>query len=277
MGDANYIREEFIKNFNSAFNKLNEEKSTSLRSFAKKCGISPSLLSMIAKGKRNPSAESIGAIGAALPIDMTEAKAMRNLAVLASKSANPHIKDKIEEFFHNTTEDVTGSMDSLWYVQAIKYYTRCEGWTEDYNKLASVFGITTKEAKSALDYLRNFERITKGIDGKYFYYKTHENYNGDSSLQRKNMLKSYRAMIERELEILDYCELTGSPYLQENYFCYHIAPIKKEKVHEVKTLIRAFARQLMEHLDDKEKGSSDEVYAFFPTLLPLSNSSNEIN
>jgi len=225
----------------------------SIRAFAQLLKMNSSSVSQMLSGKRSPSLKMI-----------------ENLSKILG--ASPEIQEQLYRFIKNkkngtkeTENNYTQiSLDAYtliadWYHYAILEMTFIEGFKSDAKWISKKLGITTTEARIAIDRLKRLNLLDErdGILIKTENFLTNFS-NGVTSNALKNL---QRKVLEMGLDAID-----NTPAEEKDITSMTFA-IVPEKLPAAKNKIKEFRRTLSEFL---ETGKQNRVYHLGIQLYPIS-------
>jgi len=240
--------------------KMKKNPHFSLRAFARRVDISPTVLSRILSGKRNLTFNLAVRIADALLFSPEERE---ELFSFFTKKSDPNntLEDKNEKQL--TIECFNAMKD--WYHYGITQLLQVKGFTEDYQWIASMLDIGQLEAKLAIDRLLRLEILARDEEGKLFRTATHFSTTSDIAssglrhFQKQILEKSITSLEEDTLEERDITSITVA--------------INEGKLQEAKLEIKKFRMRMSEFMSEGEK---TRVYNLGIHLIPLSKSTKKL-
>ena len=225
--------------------------SYSLRSYAKKLGISPAALSEIMRGRRPLTRKAARKILERLCVHPQKAEK------LLAKTDHVDQKEftKINMDYFNVISD--------WYYLAILSLAETEGFCDEPEWVAERLNIRKRDAKSAfarLERLGLMERREGGLCPTGLQYETSQGIANPAI--RKNHFQNLE-LARKSLE--------GDP-LDERDFSAITMVVDPERLPEAKKRLKEFRREFCSHM---ESGRKREVYRLCLQFFPLSKSKKE--
>jgi|GEM_PF-319092 len=251
----------------------------SLNAFARDLGLSPSLLSRIMNGARALTLKQGMHIAAVLGFSQAETN-LFILGIIENASANAKISKKVRDSIQKqaalAAESATLPFESplyvnydlerfktisQWYHLAILNLTFTEGFTPTPTFVANRLGISTAEAKLAIDRLLELGFLEETVDGKlrktraHLYFKTER-----SELAMREYHSQMMEMAKKELRKTGDEDFARRLINSITFACApeHI-PLLKKKIDEFQDEVLATTKA----------GPHQEVYQLNCQLFPL--------
>ena len=262
---------DYRKFLKDCFDELKESRSTfSHRSFAKSAGFrSSNYILLIMQGKRNLSSEAIIKVAKALKLKKKEAEFFENLVRFdqgKTDSEKNFYYDKISANRQyadaRPLEKEQHKYYSHWYIPVIREMVLLEDFCEDPKWVAQNITphITIQEAKDAIDLLLEIGLVERDSKGKLIQGDPHIS-SGDevrglntANFQREMIELAARSVSEHKPKEREVVSVTFA--------------VSKDKLPEVKRMIREFRSRLAGYLADEE--DADSVYQFNVQFFNLS-------
>lgn len=230
----------------------------SLRSYAKKLGVSPATLSGILSGKRKLTAEMMSKIGFALSFSPEEVwEYQRQLLGHTNNLAHDRFKELSQEMFMIVSE---------WYHLTILELMKLSDFKPDANWVAKRLGVNSNQIKIAIERLQRVGILE--IKGKVWLDKTDGFTTHYNPKQTSDAKKRYqRQLLEKSIDSLE-----RDDYSIRDHSSIAMA-IDVKDILKAKKEIQAFRKRLSETLESAKK--PDEVYqlqiGFFPLTTKIKN------
>lgn len=230
----------------------------SLRRFSTKLGLAAPVLSEIMSGKRSITQATAVKILAALAIDPEKANKLLNQIKQTKKHKLTRL---LNETHHSTSFSLLSNsefdMISDWWYFAILSLAETKGCSSDEEKIAKRLGITTRQAKTALDLF--IEKKIIEVRGGFLKTTGHQLTTttdiSDVAIRKNHhegLIKAAEALDNVPLEIREFGAMTMA--------------IDTTKIPEAKRMIVNFRKELAHFL---EQDNQTEVYRLQVQFFPL--------
>jgi plasmid maintenance system antidote protein VapI len=252
-GFRHFLQDELLK-------RAKKNPSFSIRAFARQLGVEPSSLAQILGEKRKLTDRMCLRISERLGLSPKKVQTLMKREIPGASAENFQGFKKIQEDAFRVISD--------WYYYAILELTRTESFQGNVNWIASVLGLSTAEAHTAIERLKRLGYLKINEAGKWV----------DAMGSAHNLGNEYSAPAFREhqkqilkkaadaLEQVEYDERVQSSMVLTG---------SRERVAEAKRKILNFIEELDEFM--KTGPSRDEVYSISVSLFPLSKINSKPN
>lgn len=241
--------------------KMKKNPHFSLRAFARRVEISPTVLSRILSGKRNLTFNLAVRIADALLFTPEEREELFSYFTKKNeKDANAQ-EDKNERQI--TLECFNAMKD--WYHYGITQLLQVKGFVEDYQWIASMLSISSLEAKLAVDRLLRLEILERDENGKLHRTATH--FTTTSEVASSGLRHFQKQILEKSIISLE------EDSLDERDITSITVAINEDKIKEAKLEIKKFRMRMSEFMSEGEK---TRVYNLGIHLIPLSKSTKKL-
>ncbi len=214
----------------------------SLRSFAMRLGVSPSVVSEIFSGKRKVSIKMAQKLLNKLNLAPDEMQKVTSVA------GTEYAELKVDHF----------NMVAEWHHMAILSLLETKGFQNRPNWIANRLGISTQKVEQAMERLFKLEMI-KLENGKLVRLEI--NYKSPDEVSSVAIRKWHRDHLEKAILSLEKDDLVTRDFIGMTI------PIHHNDIALIKKRVRSFLEKLSGELD---QGLKDEVYQLNFQLLPLS-------
>lgn len=227
----------------------------SLRAFAKRIGISPSMLSEVLSGKRNAAEDTARKI--ALRLHLSPEEAQKVLAPYTNRRLGLSHPTSSRAAYTQLSMDQYWVI-SEWYHFAILSLAETDGFSSAPSWIARRLGIRLQEAKDALSRLERLELLERDSKGRLL--PTGAQYATSDEVADVSIRKSHAQDLELARRSLDADEIS-----QRDFVAITMA-IDPRRLPSAKKMVREFRDRLCAHL---ESGKKTEVYKMCMNLFPL--------
>lgn len=247
----------------------------SVRRWSRELGLaSPSMLTMILNGSRNPGEDLTERFCKALGLEGKEESYFRDLIELERSSHDPRIAFHVMERlarqrpngeFRQLSRAAFQAI-SRWYCYAIREMVSLPSFREDSEWIASrlQFQVTPAEVKDAIHLLLKVGLLVRGADGKLQCGGGH--YETQSDIADEGIKRFHEQALDNARRSLRQHD-TG---LRE--FHGTTLAISRDKLPEAKSLVRKFHKEFRELL---ESSRGDSVYHVEVALFPVAMEGGE--
>lgn len=244
----------------------------SLRTFAKRAGCSPALLSLVLSGGRDLDPARVSAFSGVMGLDEEEGAYFRDLVLcehgstLVDRRAARQRVLAVRRFrMGQRIRDPLGVLLSRWYLPAIVELSRCEGFRADPAWIAATLTprITDLEAQEALDDLERIGVLARDASGALACvadYATPTEIDEDAVDRVVRDL--HRWALRRGAEALD--AFGGG----ERHLATFTVAIDGARLPEIKAAIMRFQMELAQLC---EQSPGDRVYQMSMQLFPVTD------
>lgn len=224
------------------FNRRTKSNSNySIRAFARDLSINDSTLSQLIHGKRPLTSQRIIQIGQKIGLSSKDIERYVKYATLVR-----HDDQNIElEVFNQISE---------WYCDAIIELIKIPNIQTDPKSIATVLGITSIQARMAMDQLRALKIIIEDENGKLICNQSKSLTSFYESVTTTETLKNY----QKQMLELSQKALVSQPRSKRNHTTYIIA-IDSNILDEVNMRIRKFQHDLANFIENNGV-QKDKVY-----------------
>jgi len=234
--------------------KIEKNPRYSLRAFAARVEINPSVLSRVLTGKRELTFKMAVRIADALALDPIE----------RSQLLSSTLKNRPKEELTKTKEVKDLTVDcfmamSDWYHYAICQLLYVEEFKEDNKWIAKTLGVSELEVKLAINRLIKLEILDRDEKGNLF--RTSGHFQTTTDVASAGLRKFQKQILERAIESLE-----DDPILERDITSMTMA-INVDKISEAKQKIKQFRQEMADFL---EVGERTRVYNLGVHLVPLS-------
>jgi uncharacterized protein (TIGR02147 family) len=242
-----YLHHEFAK-------RVGKNPSYSLRAFATQLKINHATLSSILSGKRSLTDKTATKLAVALNLSPSQINEMIGNAPTESRKA--------ENAYHVLQEDTFASM-SEWYFDAILELTLIPRFKMEPSVIAASLGISTVQAKMALETLVRLNLISKMKNGRFQLM----NPNSDNCLDAE-----YTSAANRKYQL---SILNKSTQALENIDRRHrdhtstTLAVDSKDLPKVKEIIQKFRREI-DAFTHRKEAKLNSVYQLQVSFFPLS-------
>ncbi|MGE3260230.1 MAG: TIGR02147 family protein [Bacteriovoracia bacterium] len=238
--------------------KAAKGKGYSLRSLARKVGVSPSFLSEMLNGKKSLSMDLAFKIAVKLGLTETETQNLCLLAQLENEQ-DPDFRSEILKRINHLhprkkTHDLSTDLFKViadWYHFAILEMTHLPGFRLRAESISKSLNISKIEAEVAIERLLRLELLEKTAKGSY--RKTHDYVLAQSQISAGALRQFHRQYLEKAQLALE----AQSP--RERVSATDVLPLNSKYLPEVDRLSREFSSAVL-RLSEKT-GTKDAVYA----------------
>jgi uncharacterized protein (TIGR02147 family) len=238
---------------------ISQNSSYSLRAFAKRLGLAPSMLSSVLSGKRNLSRENALRIAHDLDLNQKESEYFCTLVELeAAKSpeARHQLVCRLSGLnSRQTVHDLSVDYYKIicdWYHSPILEMAGLLSFEYTPEALAKKLGISPFEAQAAIERLERIGLIEKDESG--LYQKTHDTVVTQALQPNEALRRFHRQMLEKAIESLT----TQTP--QEKKIGSETVAFHPDQLPEVEELMEEFFTKLVALA--KRNPQPTEVYHF---------------
>lgn len=253
--------------------KKAQRSGFSYRMFAQRAGFSsPSYLKLVLDGERNLSKDSIKKFISFFKLVDEEAHFFTTL-VNYNQSKQKDEKEKhwqsLEKIVHvhniNRMNINKGEYFSKWYHVMIREAIQNDNFTKDPKKLFDIFHgqIEIKDIERALQLIHELDLVEIDKKGKFKQKDTTIWWN--HRWENLYVKIFYRQMIEKALHALDFLSL------DQRYFGSMTFAFSKDKIMDIKKMIKKFQEDLITYVDNNKDIKKNEVYQLNTQLFPLIN------
>lgn len=244
-----YLQQEFVK-------RTTKNPSYSLRSFAQQLGINHATLSTLISGKRKITQATIEKVAKALHLGPKEISSFTE-----SNSKN----DSRSSSYFIIQQDAFSAM-SEWYFDAILELSLIPNFKLEPEVISNSIGITSLQAKIALETLERLELLM--IDKMGSYKLRHQNSINilDPDFTSAANRKYQKSVLEKSIEAIDIVDRKDRDHTSTTM------AINKKDLPSVKELIQKFRHDLNAYLQ-RAGTKPDEVYQLQVSFFPLSQNS----
>lgn len=236
-----------------SFAKLKSKNiAFSMRSYARKLGLSPAALSEMMNGKRTITKKTAQKIVERLNLSPIERQKLNKIE--RSKKA---LENEQRKYLQLEMDQY--HMISDWYYFAILSLAETESFKDDPRWIAERLNIRISESKMALERLVRLNLLNLNVDGKLV--PTGQSFKTTSDIAHATLRKSHS-------DNLDLAKLSlERDSVEDRDISSMTMAIDPELLPEAKNLIREFRRKLTQFLESDRK---QEVYKLNIQLFPLS-------
>lgn len=247
-----YLKQEFIR-------RVDRNPHYSLRAYAKHLNVNHATLSSMLSGKRAITQASLSKFAKALNLSPKEVAQF-------NKSQNSSTQSQTKNYFLLQQEAFQAM--SEWYFDAILELSRIPRFKLLPEIVADSIGITTTQAKSAIETLVELGLLKK-TEPEYYELQHQDSTNLlDENFTSVANKKHQKSILEKSIESIDSIDRE-----QRDHTSTTIS-MNSNDLSEVKKRIRNFRKQLDAYL--QRKGSvPDEVFQLQVSFFPLSNNKNK--
>ena len=239
--------------------------SYSLRAFARDLELSPSSLSEVMQKKNGVSSKSLEKISNRITKTENERQYLTDL-VLAEFSKNTAVKTEAgkrlrkakDSFLTRRMKIQKFRMLSQWYHSAIYQLIELDDFCEDPAWIAEELGITTREAKNALDRLEELELIYRDSLGNI--KSLDQSHSVFSDVPEEAIRLFHKSIIQQQVESLD-----NDPMSERENLSMYLA-IPSQKIPEFKRKFRDFVTEFWRSETPEKK---DKLYSFSLNFSPV--------
>lgn len=236
-------------------------RTYSLRSFARDLGISPSFLSDVLSSKRQLSLKKAHEILPGLRLSPEEEEYFCSLVEYQFSGNTEKLRARINAF-QASKEDILLTIEqyqsiSEWHYFAILSAMDLKAFDGSSDFIARSLKLSESKTRSALEKLATFG-LVYFIDGSWVSAKA--SLKTSSDIPSRVIRESHKSVLNMSAKLLDKADVS-----ERDYSSMTMA-IDSSKITEAKNRIRAFRRELMSFL---EGGNSDKVYRLSIQLHPL--------
>jgi len=225
----------------------------SLRSFAKALEMSPAQLSQLMSGQRSLTLKMFQKIIEKLSISPTESERYLKQWSLGNTASAGFVSEL------QLSEDQF-KLISDWYHLAILSLARVEGATTDPHWISDRLGISSIEARQAVERLQRLAIIGPGPE----LLQISKNLNVSSELQSPAIQAYHRGVLHSAIESLDLDQPS------ERDFSALTLAVHRKNLDRYRRLIESFQKELSDISEkDSKKTPPQEVYVFACQFFPL--------
>lgn len=238
-----------------------KEAGVSMRSLAKKLSVSPTLLCLLAKGKRPLTLENVGAWASDLSWNPQEVSWLKHL--IQFEHADPESKEKafnnlirFQEYQQNSTQDVvTFRYLKKWWNVAIREMSELTEFVEDPEWISErlIFKVPLPEIRKSLAFLNKHGLLAK--DGKL------RSLNCDGKVNKLSLSGFHDQMLGKAVESI--YKIAS----EERYILGHTMTIHPSKFQEAKVILEEALTKISSLHEDRK--ASEAVYHFSLLGFPL--------
>lgn len=261
-------------------NATSSTRSNSIRAFARKIGMSHSLMSYLLNGHRTLTVKQAMLVAAKLNLSQVDEQRIMNSALKATptKPGTENQFEMMKKYRQTrglpkmTKLDITKFKIIHWYHSAIMDLASIDGFNSDPEWIARRLGISTADACAAIDRL---------VDLGLMKWQKDELHKVDTYLWSNpersefSMREYHKQMIQKGL---DHLEKTDSESFSSRSITGVTMGVKKTRLEEVMLRIDEFQKEIAEYLT---VGQSDELYQLqillFPLTQPLASTHSDQN
>lgn len=256
-------------------------RSFSFRKFSRRAGYqSPNFLKLVIDGKRNISEESMGRFAEAFGFPSKEALDFRNL-VRFNQSKTDIERNENYRRLRRTRPGKAAELGgaqydiySAWYALPIRELATLEQFNEAPEKIAHRFirSVSAVEARKALKLLQQVGLLVRGAKGNLRATASSLRTGPEVPLGVRNF---HRAMLDQAKAALD-----GIPKTKRHVSSLTQA-LSREQYEDVCERIDVFREELLEVMEQKRPGTSDDAEIYFvgfeviPLTKPLDPKNND--
>ncbi len=247
-----FLAKDWLENYLAK--KIEKNPRYSLRAFATRVSINPSVLSRILTGKRTLTFKMAVRIADALalePCDRSELLSITVKTPIKNQSEN-------EKEMRDLSVDCFMAM-SDWYHYAICQLLYVENFKEDNKWIAKTLGVSELEVKLAISRLLRLNILER--DENDILFRTSSHFQTTTDVLSSGLRKFQKQILERAIVSLD-----DDPLLERDITSITMA-INVDKVAEAKLKIKEFRQEMADFL---EEGPRSRVYNLGVHLVPLS-------
>lgn len=238
---------------NELVRRCQKNPKYSLRAFAKSLQMDFSTLAKILNGKRSFGPRTILKISQRLGL---EPQMIQSFLKEPSKSISA------QNNFNQLTQD-TFKIISDWYHYAILELARVDSFKHNITWIAKSLGISTYEARAAIERLERAGIIKLDDNGKWVDQTGGRNTTVGNNFTAAAFRNLQKQVIEKALIALE-----ETPFEKRDQSSMTMA-IDSRKLPEAKEKIKKFRRELAQFLSRDEK--RDQVYNLSVSLYPITN------
>lgn len=244
-----YLQEELIL-------RCKKNPAYSLRSFAKAIDVSPSFLSKILNGQRRITNQVFEKIATNLNLAP---------ALLSSFKEDGEVGFKTDLNFNSLHLEYF-KIISDWYHYAIIELTNIDGFENSPNWIAARLGITTNQAKAAVDRLLNLELLE--LEGG----KLRPTSSGNTTLKNEFTDIAFKKMQDDLLnKAINSLWNEGIEKRDHTSICMAICP---SDIPEVKKRLTKMRREICQYLERPQKEKPTQVYNLSLSFFSLTKESS---
>lgn len=229
--------------------KMAQNPHYTLRSFAKRLGVSPSTLSRILSGERALTFKMALRVANFLELSANERQGLLSL----------YIEEKENEGQSYELNEDTFLAIKEWYHYGILQLIRLENFKSSATWIAKSLGISILEAKLAIERLVRLNMITRDQDGTLV--RTSESFKTKSDYASAGLRDFQRQILQKAIDSLEKDDLS------ERDITSITVATNEANLKYVKEEIQKFRYRLAEIL---ESGPKTRVYNLGIHLIPLS-------
>ncbi len=248
-----FLQQEFVR-------RTTKNPAYSLRSFAQQLGVNHATLSTLISGKRKITAATVQRMAQSLHLSPAE---LTRFTATASNSA-----DTPTNYF--VIQQDTFSFMSEWYFDAILELALIPSFKLEPEVIANSIGITTLQAKIALETLVRLELLSENKSGGFKVKHQNSTNILDPDFTSAAHKKHQKSVLEKSLAAIDTVDRT-----ERDHTSTTMAILKKD-LPKAKALIKKFRIELNEFLQRKDV-TPDEVYQLQVSFFPLSQNTKNKN
>jgi uncharacterized protein (TIGR02147 family) len=231
----------------------------SLRAFARSLGVNHGILSTVLRNKRPLTARLVQELGFALRLGEKELNAY--VRALPDFGESPVKKTTRIKQINQMTVD-TFNVVSDWYHDAILELSRLRDFQGTPKYIAKKLGISTTEARLAIERLERIGLIEIGRDGSW-----KETLGDNTTAWNVDVTSPALRHLQRQVLGLSLRALEEIPRAEREHACMTMA-VRARDLAEAKRRIKAFRHELMSFLQ-RDGAELDEVYQLAVSLYPL--------
>lgn len=248
-----YLQQEFVR-------RTAKNPSYSLRSFALQLKINHATLSSLLSGKRKMTEATALKLAQALSFSPGQISEM----VYGQK--NDHRKSTEEAQYFLLQQDTFAVM-SEWYFDAVLEMVLIPHFILEPSVISKALGVTTVQAKIALQTLERLQLIEMSKKGRY--QLRHQNSDNclDADYTSAANRKYQKSILEKSMEALEIVDRKRRDHTSTTL------AIDTKDIPKVKELIQKFRRDLDSYVH-RPKARLNEVYQLQVSFFPLSNQEN---
>jgi len=237
---------------NELLDRIRQNPSYSLRSFAKALRLDSGQLSRILSGKRKASQPTIYKIFQSIP--------------LSSSRASELLKSENEKPTFETIDLDRFNVISDWYHYAILELTKVKGFKSEPSWIAKQLGITKSECQIAIERLKKMGFLKESLNGQYV------DVSGDISTIGNPFTNSVFRNLQRQVIRKAEAALETVDYPLRSQTSLTIS-VNLEDLSEVQKRINKFQEELNNFLERRRR--RDEVYHLSVSFYPVTHIQNK--
>jgi len=236
--------------------KIKMNPNYSLRAFARKVAVSPSVLSRILSGKRKLTFGM--AIRLADALDLAPKERKRLYATISHNKKNQIQRAPLTSY--ELSVDAFNTI-SEWYHYGICQMLFLEDFKEDHNWMANFLNISVLELKLALECLLRLGLLARDKSGNL--YRTAQQFSTTTDVASQGLRTFQKQILEKALISL------GEDQITERDITSITVATNEDQIANVKKEIKKFRLKISEILG---QGPKTRIYNLGIHLIPLSDS-----